>query len=236
MDNSIFIGRTVSKETRAWLLQNKIRFEEHPLIQIEYNMLNFSEFEQFRSQRKQFVVTSQWAAKWLVEYNAEMGLKDEDSIFCLSEKQKLILKDVSKNIFVSKKRNAKSLANLVISKNNQELVIFLHGNRTLNIIESQLSSFYSGFVTIEVYRNYPVYLRLKKKFSAYIFFSPGGVENFNDSGNSIPETAEIFAIGETTADACKLLFKNKVSISEQQDEISVIKYAVDRIKQVLTEN
>jgi hypothetical protein len=134
---------------------------------------------------------------------------------------------------VSECKNARSLADLVIKRYHSGIVIFLHGNQSVNQNESGRAPFYSIFKSIGVYQNFPIPEKIDKEFNLYVFFSPSGVRSFNHSGNVIPASAGIVAIGETTAKACKTLFTNRVFVSEKQDELSVIQFAIEQTKQML---
>jgi len=230
MKNSIFIGRKVAEETRSWLQQNAIGFEEHPLIQIEYYTPEILNISRNKKGKNQFVITSQHAALWLAKNHEQIGFAEDDIICCISEKQKAICKNITRNCFVSQQQNSRSVVELVLQKNFQAKVIFLSGNQSLNTVESLLYNYYFGFQSVEVYRNSPVHFKTQKEFSAYIFFSPGGARNFYNSGCRISESSEIIAIGETTAITCSTLFANRIIVAPEQKEISVVKCAVDLLK------
>jgi uroporphyrinogen-III synthase len=87
-----------------------------------------------------------------------------------------------------------------------------------------------GIQKIEVYRNLPVLKRLSNSFGVYLFFSPGGAANFAESGNHIPDSASVVAIGETTAGICRKLFGREVFVSKYQDELAAVKFASGLLK------
>ena len=76
-------------------------------------------FQQINAEKKIFLVTSQWSAKWLVLNAVEIGFTQTDKIFCLSEKQEKIWLNYHNKIFVSDEKNAVSLANWL----NQKLIM-----------------------------------------------------------------------------------------------------------------
>ena len=183
-----------------------------------------------------FVVSSQWAAKWLVINNKKIGFKNFDSVVCLSEKQKQICSKFSENIIVAEQQNSFSLAQSIKESNHGETIIYLHGNLSLKAFDRTLESFVAGYEKLEVYRNLPILKKIDSTFDVYIFFSPSGVENFASSGNRIPETSFIVAIGTTTAETCGRFFNREIHISKKQEELAAVQFAAGLIqnrKQVL---
>lgn len=225
MNPKLFIGRNISAETKSWLAAENIGFEEHSFIRIELCEPVFPLFSSEDKKPEQFVVSSQWAAKWLVKYKTEIDFDKNDSILCLSEKQKEICSTISDNVFVSVHQNAFSLAHLAGELNRGERVVYLHGNKSLNVFETEMISLGIEIQKIEVYQNIPVLKKLSNSFDVYLFFSPGGVENFVTSGNTIPDASVISAIGTTTAAACERLFDREIFISKTQEELASVQFA-----------
>ena len=89
-----------------------------------------------------------------------------------------------------------------------------------------MESYNINFEKFEVYRNLPVIKSIEDTFDFYLFFSPSGAANFEESGNHIPDYASVVAIGTTTATACEKLFGREISISEKQTELDAVKFAV----------
>jgi uroporphyrinogen-III synthase len=222
---SVFIGRNISSETKSWLVNENVSFGEHAFIQIVLNEPDYLLFSACKNKPKQFVASSQWAAKWLVKYHSTIEFSNLDSVFCLSEKQKEICAAITNNILVAKHQNANSLAQLTLEKNNGEQVIYLQGNLSLNIFELKMKSLGQQFLQVEVYRNLPLQKKLENTFGVYLFFSPSGAQNFHDSGNQIPRSSTIVTIGKTTAKSCEKLFNREIFVSEKQDELAAVKFA-----------
>ena len=227
---NLFIGRNISAETKSWLAAENIGFEEHPFIRIVLSEPGFQLFYSKDKKPEQFVVSSQWAAKWLVKYKTEIGFKKNDSIFCLSERQREICSTISGNIFVAEQPNAFSLAHLAGAMNSGKRMVYLHGNRSLNDFETEMTSLGIGVQKIEVYQNLPVLKTLSNTFGAYLFFSPSGVENFVKSGNLIPSASVISVIGTTTAKTCERLFCREIFISKTQEELAAVQFAAGFLK------
>jgi uroporphyrinogen-III synthase len=229
MEPTFFIGREISSETKNWLNRQQVIFEKYPLIQIEFTNPDLSVVSAIKNNR-QFVVSSNQSAKWLAENYLAVGFSEHDAVFCLSEKQKQTL-FFTKKVFVSKEQNAASLAKLVLAQNNTETVVSLHGNKTLDVFSTEIERFGLPFYTLEVYKNVPVNSKIEGEFNVYLFFSPSAVQSFVEGGNEIPDSSKIVAIGPTTAKTCRRFFGNRIFISEKQEELAVVKYAVQIQKQ-----
>ena len=225
MQQKLFIGRNISEETRTWLSTKNIDFEDHQLIQIELCEPDFALFSTIKIKPKMWVISSQWAAKWLLKYHAEIGFGILDSIVCLSEKQKEICKVITRNISVSNQQNAVWLSKMAFGQNKGQSVIYLHGNLSNHIFENEFDTPEKPFHEVEVYRNSPI-LKQLGNFEVYLFFSPSGVINFVEGGNFIPAFSQIVAIGSTTAKTCKEIFQREVFTSEVQEELAAVKCAV----------
>ena len=140
MQQKLFMGRNISEETKTWLSLQDIDFEEHQLIQIEFCEPDFSLSSTLKDEPKMWVFSNQWAAKWLVKYHAEIGFGIDDSIVCLSEKQREICQCITKNISVSNQQNAVWLSKLTLDQNNGQQVIYLHGNLSNNIFKIEFAT------------------------------------------------------------------------------------------------
>lgn len=226
-NSTVFIGREIQEETRKWLFEKQLIFEEHPLFEIELNKPDVLFFKQIVAEKKIFLVTSQWAAKWLVLNATEIGFIQTDFILCLSKKQKEICSIISENILVAEEKNADSLAKLVLDKIQDENLIYLKGNNSLTVLQSILKINGIRIAEIEVYKNLPSQKTIENEFDIYLFFSPSGISNFYESGNRIPVISKIVAIGKTTAVACRNTFSNEVFISPVQEELATVKYAIN---------
>lgn len=224
MSPILFIGRKVSIETKNWLLENQVDFEEHPLIDFEYTNPDLSILTAING-TKHFVISSNRAAKWLASHYREAGFSGIDSVFCLSGKQKSQILSFTENVLVSSLPNAASLAKLVVSQTTKATVVFLHGSESLDIIPAQLKRFGLPFISVEVYKNIRLKPEIIREFDVYLFFSPSAVQSFIDGKNRIPEKTGIVVIGETTAATCRLHFSNTVFISDTPEELAMIKLA-----------
>ena len=226
-----FIGEKLSKATRQWLQKQHVQYIEQPFFRIEYKKPKLSFFETMTHTRKQWVITSVYAAHWLLRFREQVGLTDSDSIYCWSELQADILRKLELPVFVSSYSHVGDLANQVINQNQGESVLFLHGDKLHNEITNVFSAFPIQYSEIEVYKNTPIEKFVNGIFDAYLFFSPSGIDSFMASGNFPNPTSPILANENSTAREAWRVFTNKVYLSPEQEELSFVQYSVARLKE-----
>jgi uroporphyrinogen-III synthase len=223
-----FIGEKLSRVTRQWLQKQHIQYIEEPFLRIEYKKPNLPFFETMTKTRKQWVITSVYAAHWLLRFQSKVGLTSTDRLYCWSERQADVLRKLNLPVFVSSYSNVADLAEKVISQNQGESVLFLHGDKLHNEITSVFSAFPIQYSEVEVYKNTPVEKFVNGIFDAYLFFSPSGIDNFKASGNFPHPASVILANENSTAHAAWRVFTNKVYLSPEQEELSFVQYSIAR--------
>jgi uroporphyrinogen-III synthase len=216
---AIFIGRNIEDNTKMWLNQRRVDFVEQPLIDIRLNTPNASFLHGIDAKNKSWVLSSKWAVNWLLRYHNQIGFESGEKVFCISAKQALALKQITSKIFISEQNNSESLSKLVKEKCEEELRIFLKGNRSRQITAD------NAFEVV-VYINTLLTPCIEEEYDAYLFFSPSGIESFVYAGNQIPANADIIVIGETTAKMARNKFKNEVVVSDSPNELAMLKLAV----------
>jgi uroporphyrinogen-III synthase len=226
-----FIGEKLSAVTRQWLQKQHVQYIEQPFFRIEYKKPKLSFFETMTNTRKQWVITSVYAAHWLARFQSQVGLTESDRLYCWSEKQAEILKELNLPIFISSYSSISELAENVISQNQGDSVLFLHGDKLHSEINSVFSSFAIQYSEIEVYKNTPIEKIVNGMFDAYLFFSPSGIDNFKASGNFTDPRSLILANENSTARAAWRVFTNKVYLSPEQEELSFVQYSIARWKE-----
>ncbi len=226
-----FIGKKLSKVTREWLQKQPIQFVEQSFFRIEYKKPNLIFFETMANGSKQWVVTSIYAAHWLVRFQSKIGLTANDRVYCWSEKQAEILGELNLPVFISSFSNYAELAEKVIEQNQGESVLFLHGDK----LHSEINSIFAGsllqYSEVEVYKNTPIEHFVNGIFDAYLFFSASGIDSFKASGNIPNPSSLILANENTTARAAWRVFTNKVYLSPEKEELSFIQFAISRWKE-----
>ncbi len=226
-----FIGEKLSKVTRQWLQKQHVQYIEQPFFRIEYKKPRLSFFETMTHTRKQWVITSVYAAHWLLRFREQVGLTEYDTLYCWSELQAEILRKLNLPVFVSSYSKIPELANQVIGENKGESVLFLHGDKLHSEITTVFSAFPIQYSEIEVYKNTPIEQFVSGIFDAYLFFSPSGIDNFKASGNFPNPNSPILANENSTARAAWRVFTNKVYLSPEQEELSFVQYSVARWKE-----
>jgi len=226
-----FIGEKLSAVTRQWLQKQHVQYIEQPFFRIEYKKPKLSFFETMTNKRKQWVITSVYAAHWLARFQSQVGLTASDRLYCWSEKQAEILKTLNLPIIISSYSSISELAENVISQNQGDSVLFLHGDKLHSEINSVFSSFAIQYSEIEVYKNTPIEKIVNGIFDAYLFFSPSGIDNFKASGNFTDPRSLILANENSTARAAWRVFTNKVYLSPEQEELSFVQYSIARWKE-----
>jgi len=226
-----FIGEKLSTVTRQWLQKQHVQYIEQPFFRIEYKKPKLSFFETMTNTRKQWVVTSVYAAHWLARFQSQVGLTSSDKLYCWSEKQAEILKALNLPIYLSSYSIISELAENVISQNQDDSVLFLHGDKLHGEINSVFSNFAIQYSEIEVYKNTPIEKIVNGIFDAYLFFSPSGIDNFKASGNFTDPRSLILANENSTARAAWRVFDNKVYLSPEHEELSFVQYSIARWKE-----
>lgn len=226
-----FIGEKLSERTRQWLQRQQIQYIEQPFFRIEYKKPNLQFFGTVTRQSKQWVVTSIYAAHWLVRFGSQLGLTPTDRLYCWSEKQAEILHNLDLPVFLSSFSNPIELAENVITQNQGESVLFLNGDK----LYGEMNAFFSvsglQYTELEVYKNTPIEKFVNGIFDAYLFFSPSGIDNFKASGNFPNPTSLILANENSTARAAWRVFTNKVYLSPEHEELSFVQYSIGRWKE-----
>jgi len=223
-----FIGDELSKKTRQWLQKKQIHYIEQPFLRTEYKKPNRSFFKTIAKQSKQWVVTSTYAAHWLVRFADQLGLNAGDQLYCWSDMQAEIFQMLDLKIVISSFSNSRELTQKVISQNQGEYVLFLHGDKLHNEISSAFADSGLPYSEFEVYKNTPIEKFVSGIFDAYLFFSPSGIDNFKASGNFPNPLSPILANGNSTARAAWRVFTNKVYLSPEPEELSFVQYSIAR--------
>ena len=227
---AIFIGRRLSALTRKWLVSQQVRFIEQPLVRVTYRKPDRDFFKSVENTNKQWVVTSSYAAHWLLRFADKIGLKKDDLVYCLSEKQEGILMACGVQVVRPLLPSAVSLAEMLVQQNEGHKVVYLRGDKSLNQLPELLSASSLDWQPVEVYKNTSVEIFMNEVFDGYLFFSPGAIKSYKASGNFPQPRAPIMAYGNHTAQTAWTEFPNEVLESAEQEELSFVQHAIQRIK------
>ncbi|HKJ42186.1 MAG TPA: uroporphyrinogen-III synthase [Sunxiuqinia sp.] len=232
---AIFIGRKLSSLTRKWLNSQQIRFIEQPLVRITYRKPDQAFFESVEGTNKKWVVTSSYAAHWLLRFAERIDMKKDDLVYCLSEKQEELLRKSGVQVVRSASPTANSLAELLVQNNDGHKVIYLRGDKSLNQLPELLAQSQLDWHSVEVYKNTSVEILMNEVFDGYVFFSPSAIKNYKASGNFPQPNAPVLAYGDKTAQAAWTAFPNTVLESKEEEELSFVQHAIQRITDKLNE-
>lgn len=232
---AIFIGRKLSTLTRKWLNSQQIKFIEQPLVRITYRKPDTAFFELMKQTEKKWVVTSSYAAHWLLRFSEKIGLKKDDQIYCLSEKQEEILRAFGAEVVRPSSPSAKVLADLLVRHRDNKKVIYLQGDKSLNKLPELLSEGQLDWQSVEVYKNTSVEILMNEVFDGYLFFSPSAIKSYKASGNFPQPKATVLAYGDKTAMTAWAEFPNVVLESKEEEELSFVQYAIKRITEKVNE-
>ena len=232
---AIFIGRKLSALTRKWLNSQQVKFIEQPLVRVTYRKPDRIFFKSLGHVNKKWVVTSSYAAHWLLRFSEETGMTKDDLVYCLSERQEGILKACGVRVIRSLLPNARSLAELLRQHNDGRKLIYLCGDKSLNQLPELLSENQLDWQSVEVYKNTSVEIFMNEVFDAYLFFSPGAIKSYKASGNFPQPKAPVVAFGNGTAQTAWTEFPNMVLESPEQEELSFVKHAITKITEKLNE-
>lgn len=223
-----FIGEKLSAATRQWLQKQHVQFIEEPFLRTEYKKPNLSFFGTMANARKQWVISSVYAAHWLLRFGEQVGLTKSDRIYCWSDSHAEVLAKLDLPVTVSSYSNIRELVDNVASQNQGDSVIFLHGDKLHCEISSAFSEYSVQFSDVEVYRNTPIEKLVNGIFDAYLFFSPLSIANFKASGNFTSPKSLVLANENSTAQEAWRVLDNKVYLSPEQEELSFVQFSFER--------
>jgi len=226
-----FIGEKLSAVTRQWLQKQHVQFIEEPFLRTEYRKPNLAFFETMANTRKQWVITSVYAAHWLLRFQEQIGLTPNDRLYCWSEYQAEVLNRLDLQVQISSFSNISELVENVTTQNQGDSVIFLHGDKLHNEISSAFEEYAIQFSEIEVYKNTPIEKFINGIFDAYLFFNPWSIDNFKASGNFTNPNSLVLTNENATAREAWRVLDNKVCLSPEQEELSFVQYSFERWKQ-----
>jgi uroporphyrinogen-III synthase len=117
------------------------------------------------------------------------------------------------------------LAEKIKAQSEIKEVIFLGSNIRTPGLKNGLADSRISLTEIFLYKTEPTPVKIDKKYSGILFFSPSAVKSFF-SGNTTPDTATFFTIGTTTANALSG-YTNEVITSEQPSQESLINKLIE---------
>lgn len=117
--------------------------------------------------------------------------------------------------------NGGELAAEIIAAGNVERIVFFCSNQRRDELPTLLGSNAITVHEITTYDTIETPVIIEEEMDGILFFSPSAVSSFF-SANQLPASTVCFAIGNTTAKALAASTSNKIIISEQPDQQSML--------------
>ena len=142
-------------------------------------------------------------------------LKPSWKIFCIAHKTKELVENIlGTNSIIDTAFDGAALAERIIANGSVKKVIFFCGNQRRDELPEKLKKHGIEVEEITVYKTIEKPTFISKKYDGFLFFSPSAIRSFF-SVNTIEHPAQIFVIGNTTANEFKKYSHLPVIISEQ---------------------
>ncbi|MEN9686923.1 MAG: hypothetical protein RLZZ28_2709 [Bacteroidota bacterium] len=157
--------------------------------------------------------------------NALDGFVPDWSIYCMGYATRdLVKKHFGEEYIFGTAANAGELADKLIDTDCEELIFFC-GNNRRNELPEKLMHEGIEVQEIMVYETENTPHLIVKDYRGILFFSPSAVESFF-SVNQIPETALVFAIGETTRQTIQKFSGNRIIVSKEPGKEQLVRQAI----------
>ena len=136
------------------------------------------------------------------------------AVFCIGNSTaKLVTDQFGVDIIKGTAESAAALADVIIQSGVKDVVFFC-GDQRRGELPDKLAANNIAVTEITVYRTIATPAKIKKDYTAILFFSPSAAESFF-SENKINGNTILFAIGHTTATTIKKFSTNQVIIGEE---------------------
>ncbi|MEO8568871.1 MAG: uroporphyrinogen-III synthase [Ginsengibacter sp.] len=206
---SILSTRPVGKELVEEAASRGITIDEISFIRTEENIDAFTskKIEQLSTQNINAVFTSMNAIEIVGKF---IPLNSEWKIFCIGNTTKKLAGSIFKeeNI-LGIADSANELAEIISSDSKIKKVYFFCGDQRRDELPEKLKKNNKEIEELIVYKTIETPGTVLKKYDGILFFSPSAVKSFFLK-NSLSPSTQVFAIGETTANAVKLFTQQNV--------------------------
>jgi uroporphyrinogen-III synthase len=218
----ILSTKILTRETTDKASLNDIEIDELPFITTE--PINSDELKSTLKGFLQQNITAVFTSKNAVHafdqiVNAEVPWK----IFCIGHStKKSVVKIFGEEKISGVADNAAALADIILQDPEIRKVIFFCGKQRREELPAKLNDTEIELEEIVVYETLETPQKISRKnYDGILFFSPSAVKSFF-SLNKINDQIQIFAIGETTAEAIQNHIKRELIISEIPGEENMI--------------
>jgi uroporphyrinogen-III synthase len=151
-------------------------------------------------------------------------------IFCLQGETMREVMRLNLDVAMLAARNARELAELIISQKNLQGVSFFCGNRRRNDLPEVLKQHNLKLHEVQLYQT-QIYPRpVDFVYDAVLFFSPSAAEAFFQT-NILRSAVPCICIGETTAAAVRGFTANPVLVAEKHETRAVLDKAMQCLQE-----
>ena len=136
-------------------------------------------------------------------------------IYCIgTTTNKLVAQYFGQQNIVGTADDATQLAQLIVTNNNTDKVIFFCGDQRRDELPNILKTNNIEVKEMVVYHTISIPLKIEKKYDGILFFSPSAAESFF-TNNKIPKSTILFAIGNTTSNEIKKYTNNAIIVADK---------------------
>ena len=148
-------------------------------------------------------------------------------IFCIGNTTKKLVENIfGEESIAGTGDNALHLAENIISDTAIKKVYFFCGNQRRDELPEKLKDNNVEIEELVVYKTKETAQVISKKYDGILFFSPSAVQSFF-SKNSIPSNTQVFAIGNTTANALKPFSEQNVISANMPGKKNLVCQAIN---------
>ena len=222
----ILSTKPLGKEIVNIAAQNDIIIDEIPFIKTEEIISKEikEKIKKLAHQNITVVFTSRNAVEAVRKF---ISTKPSWRIFCIGNTTESIVASVfgEENI-IGTAFDGNKLSEKIIEKKSIKKIVFFCGDQRRYELPANLKKNGIEVEEMVVYETLKTPVTLTNNYDGILFFSPGAVQSFF-SVNSINNSTQIFAIGNTTANEIKYFTKQPVIISEVPDKKKLLNLAIE---------
>ena len=180
--------------------------------------------EELSNKQVNVVFTSMNAVEAIRKFIPERSLW---KVFCIGNTTKKLVKDIfGKNNLSGTGNNATELAENIMRDKSIKKVYFFCGDQRRDELPGVLQKNNVEVEEIIVYKTIETSKSISKRYDGILFFSPSAVHSFLLK-NLIPNQAQVFAIGTTTADALQPFTQQPVIIADFPGKENLLEQAIN---------
>jgi len=122
--------------------------------------------------------------------------------------------------------NAAALADAII-RNGEKEVAFFCGDIRRDELPGKLEAAAIALEEVMVYHTIQLPHTVEKTYDGILFYSPSAAHAFFSSNSNLPESTDIFAIGQTTAAALNTYTTNRIYVADSPSKEQLVQDAMD---------